>query len=261
MKTLLSLFDYSGTWSEPFYQGVWNVINWDIKLSELMDINDIDLVETALDLFEDVDGILAAVPCTDFSSSGAQYWKQKDMDGRTQAAMKLVNKVECLVDLFTPTDPDYEGTFFWSLENPVGRLGKLFPHFGKPYYFNPCDFAGHLNLSDSDHNELDRIRRKDGDNVTREEVQFIIDCEAYTKKTCLWGDFSRNLEKRPIEPVKACKQGSPLQIFGGKSEKTKEARSNTPLGFSRAFYMANDDYSIDFDPVIPGSIHTQLTLF
>ncbi len=77
MKTLLSLFDYSGTWSEPFAQGGWNVINWDIKLSELMDINHIDLVETALDLFEDVDGILAAAPCTDFAGCGAQYWPQR----------------------------------------------------------------------------------------------------------------------------------------------------------------------------------------
>lgn len=239
MKTLLSLFDYSGTWSEPFAMGGWNVITWDIKLCELMDIKNIDLVETALDLFEDVDGILAAVPCTDFASSGAQYWPQKDRDGRTKLAMELVDKVECLVDLFTPTDPDYEEGFFWSLENPVGRLGKLYPHFGKPFYFNPCDFAGYLNLSDSDHNELDRLRRKDGINMSREEVDFILNCEAYTKKTCLWGNFNRNIKKMPIEPVKACRQGSPLQVFGGSSDKTKEVRSISPLGFSRAFYYAN----------------------
>ncbi|HLW38893.1 MAG TPA: hypothetical protein VKX31_00785 [Brumimicrobium sp.] len=242
MKTLLSLFDYSGVWSEPFFNGGWNVIPWDIKLSELMDINNIDLAETALDLFEDVDGILAAVPCTEFANSGAQYWAQKDLDGRTQAAIQLVNKVECLVDLFTPTDLDYERGFFWSIENPVGRLGRLFPHFGKPYYFNPCDFAGYLNLSDSDHNELDRLRRKDGANISREEVEFILECEAYTKKTGLWGCFNRNLEKNPIEPVRACKQGSPLQFFGGNSDKTKEVRSNTPRGFAKAFYWANVDY-------------------
>lgn len=256
MKTLLSLFDYSGKWSYPFAKGGWDVIQWDIKLDEFMDINRIDLAETALDLFENVDGILAAVPCTDFSSSGAQYWPKKDRDGRTQAAIQLVDKVECLVNLFTPTDLDFEDTFFWSLENPVGRLGKLFPHFGKPYYFNPCDFAGHLNLSDSDHNELDRIRRKDGRNVTRAEVKFIVECEAYTKKTCLWGDFNKNLEKKPIEPVKACKQGSPMQFFGGKSDHTKELRSYTPSGFSEAFYKANA-----FTTYQPYPLEQQLTLF
>lgn len=244
MKTLLSLFDYSGAWSDPFYQGGWDVIQWDIKLSEFMDINNIDLAETALDLFEDVDGILAAVPCTDFASSGAQYWKNKDENGRTKEAIQLVEKVECLVDLFSPSDPDYEGGFFWAIENPVGRLGKLFPHYGTPYYFNPCDFAGYLNLSDSDHNELDRIRRKDGIGITKEEIQFIFECEAYTKKTCLWGEFNRNIKKNPIEPVKACKQGSPIQVFGGSSDATKEARSNTPRGFSLAFYSANCNYNI-----------------
>lgn len=242
MKTLLSVFDYSGQWSQPYEDAGWNVFRWDIKIDEFMDINNIDLAETALDLFEDVDGILAALPCTDFAGSGAQYWPQKDADGRTQKSIELFNRVECLVDLFTPTDPDYYdegGTFFWSLENPVGRLNKLFPYLEKPYYFNPCDFAGYLNLSDSDHNELDRIRRKDGENVTREEIEFVMKCEAYTKKTGLWGDFNRKLIKMPIEPVRVCKQGSPVQTFGGKSDQTKEARSYTPRGFSEAFFQAN----------------------
>jgi hypothetical protein len=39
MKTLLSLFDYSGTWSEPFAAAGWDVIQWDIKLDAFMDIN------------------------------------------------------------------------------------------------------------------------------------------------------------------------------------------------------------------------------
>lgn len=240
MKTLLSLFDYSGTWSEPYAAAGWNVFQWDIKLSELMDVNSIELAETALELFEDVDGILAAVPCTDFSVSGAQYWPEKDREGITKKSMELVYQVERLADLFTPTDPDYEGSFFWSMENPVGRMPKLFPHLEKPYYFNPCDFAGYLNLSDADHNELDRIRRKNGNNVTREEIQFVLECEAYTKKTGLWGDFNRQLKKKPVDPVRVCKQGSPMQVYGGKSDKTKELRSITPLGFSIAFYHANN---------------------
>lgn len=240
MKRLLSLFDYSGQWSQPYYEAGWDVYPWDIKLSELMDINSIDLAETAFDLFEDVDGILAAVPCTDFAVSGAQYWNKKDQDGRTAQSIEFVNQVERLADLFTPTDPDYEGSFFWVIENPVGRITKLFPHLGKPLYFNPCDFAGYLNLSNSDHNELDRIRRKDGNNVTREEIEFVLKCEAYTKKTGLWGDFNREIKKNPIEPVRVCKQGSPMQTYGGKSDKTKELRSFTPFGFSMAFFEANN---------------------
>jgi hypothetical protein len=50
-------------------------------------------------------------------------------------------------------------------------------------------------------------------------------------------------------------------VYGGKSDKTKEARSNTPLGFSRAFFLANNEYSINFDPVVPGPVNAQLSLF
>jgi len=205
-----------------------------------MDINLLEDCETVLDLFEDVDGVLAAVPCTDFANSGAQYWPKKDLSGQTAQSIEMVRQVQRLADLFTPTDPEYEGSFFWAMENPVGRLGRLFPELDKPYYFNPCDFAGYLVTSDADHNELDRIRRKDGENVCREEIDFVLRCEAYTKKTGLWGDFDRTLIKKPIEPVKVCKQGSPIQVYGGKSDKTKEARSNTPMGFSIAFFNANN---------------------
>jgi hypothetical protein len=243
MKTLLSLFDYSGTWSQPFEDAGWNVIRWDIKTEEFMDINFLEDCEMVLDMFEDVDGILAAVPCTDFAVSGAQYWPKKDENGTTQASIELVNQVLRLVDLFEPTDPDYYdegGTFFWAMENPVGRINKLFPWLDKPLYFNPCDFAGYLNLSESDLSELNRIRMKNGEDVSREEIEFVIKCEAYTKKTGLWGSFNRNLVNKPIEPVRVCKQGSPVQTFGGKSDKTKENRSVTPNGFSIAFFNANN---------------------
>jgi hypothetical protein len=52
------------------------------------------------------------------------------------------------------------------------------------------------------------------------------------------------LEKRPREPVfYTDKKGRRLSWLaaklGGKSERTKELRSKTPVGFSRAFAKAN----------------------
>src|SRR5690348_41864 len=108
MPTLLSLFDYSGEWSRPYYENGWEVIQWDIKLAEFMDVNNIETAEIALETFEEVDGILAAPPCTEFTVSCAQWWNMKDQDGRTAAAVQLVLQVLRLVDLFKPTDPDYE---------------------------------------------------------------------------------------------------------------------------------------------------------
>jgi len=247
MPTLLSLFDYSGNWSEPFAKAGWQVIQWDIKLSEFMDINLLDSAETALEEFENVDGIIAAVPCTDFTNSGAQYWQIKDEDGRTVKSLELVNQVRRLADLYRPTDEEYTEPFFWAIENPVGRLTKLVPGLGKPYYFNPYDFAGHTEPTAAELAELDRIRAKDGKDVTKEELELVLATNAYSKKTGLWGEFNRDLAKMPIAPVKCSAQGSYTQRYGGKSDKTKELRSNTPMGFAYAFYEANKDFCCYLD--------------
>jgi hypothetical protein len=100
---------------------------------------------------------------------------------------------------------------WWAIENPVGRLNQCVPELASfgPWYFDPCDFG-----------------------------------DAYTKRTGLWGTFTPPLpifvgRNAFVEPVKVCKQGSWLQRLGGKSEKTKELRSMTPLGFAYAFAEAN----------------------
>jgi len=90
---------------------------------------------------------------------------------------------------------------FWALENPVGRLRRF---YGEPtYIFNP-------------HNHGD----------------------PYTKKTLLWGQFNTP-QRHEVEPVRSNKQGSWLQSLGGKSDKTKMLRSQTPAGFARDFFEAN----------------------
>lgn len=94
---------------------------------------------------------------------------------------------------------------FWALENPVGTLHRW---IGKPrMYFNPCDYG-----------------------------------DAYTKKTCLWGEFIEP-KKNPVEPVYVIRGGkrySPIAAkTGGKSARTKHLRSVTPQGFAKAFYEAN----------------------
>lgn len=185
-KTILSLFDYSGNWSEPYTLNGYNVLRADIKLG-------IDILELGVDdLPDEIYGILAAPPCTDFAGSGAQYWKAKDADGRTEASLKLIDKVLELVEIYDPV--------FWALENPVGRLQKLRPQIGDPWYFQPCWFG-----------------------------------DAYTKKTGLWGKFNKDLPRNEVEPD----PNSWIMKLGGKSERTKELRSMTPKGFAQAFYEAN----------------------
>src|SRR5690606_11678440 len=90
---------------------------------------------------------------------------------------------------------------WWALENPVGRLNKLVPalaEFG-PWYFQPCDFG-----------------------------------DPYTKKTGLWGEFSRNLPRDPVKP----REGSKMHRLPPGPERAY-LRSVTPAGFARAFFEAN----------------------
>jgi len=240
MPTLLSLFDYSGNWSRPYAEAGWNVIQWDIKhecdkyskFSDIMDACAEFIYEHIFENYGTVEGVIAAPDCTHFANSGAQYWKIKDEDGRTAIAMEYVSQVLRIVDLCKP--------YFWVIENPVGRLSKLFPELGKPHYFNPCDYAGYYTNSDDEH-LIELMRQKPLGDVSKEELELIKKAGIYTKKTGLWGNFTIP-EIKYIEPIRTSKQGSWLQSLGGKSKKTKEERSNTPLGFSYAFYQANNTF-------------------
>jgi hypothetical protein len=95
---------------------------------------------------------------------------------------------------------------FWALENPVGRLSAYLGPAN--YIFDPYFFG-----------------------------------DAYTKKTCLWGDF--NIPRgRPIRPVFIRMSNgdrySPMHAkTGGGSERIRALRSITPSGFARAFFEAN----------------------
>lgn len=213
-KVILSLFDFTGTWPQPFLQAGYFLHQVDIK-------NGIDILtwdyKTALPADEfNVVGILAAPPCTDYSGSGAQYWKAKDLNGTTAASNLLMEKTLEIVDYYKPA--------FWAMENPVGRLRRMLRGEYKPG-------EPQINVPDS---------LKD---VVKDINHAFHPCDygdPYTKKTLLWGTFNNDLIKTEVEPIRSNKQGSWLQSLGGKSERTKELRSVTPPGFARAFFEANN---------------------
>jgi hypothetical protein len=234
MKEILSLFDHSGNWPAYFGDAGHNVMSLDIKHGEAHDAFKYGVEHFFEELgIEWVDGIIMAPPCTDFANSGAWVWPAKDADGRTEASVELIRQGLRSVEFWKPD--------FWVLENPVGRLPRLVPELGKPrLMFDPCDYAGWLEPSAEEIAALDALRARDGaGDFNAEEVALVRRLNAYTKRTCLWGDFELP-EKRRIEPVKVCAQGSWTQKLGGDRAATKEARSETPLGFARAFYAANE---------------------
>lgn len=122
-KTILSLFDLSGNWSNPYKENGYNVIQIDIELGK--DIFDIQLEE-----LPPIYGILAAPPCTDFSLSGSRFFAEKDSNGTTAESLKLVDK---MLEIIEYTQP-----YFWCVENPMSRIHKLRPELGKvQYQFDP----------------------------------------------------------------------------------------------------------------------------
>lgn len=124
MKTVLSLFDYTGNWSKPYRDAGYEVVQVDLQRGD----GDARLLKH---LGRPVHGILAAPPCTKFAVSGAR-WKRSEAE--MVEALSMVDVVARCVVLYRPK--------WWVFENPVGTLIRW---WGPPrVYFNPCDFGGYL---------------------------------------------------------------------------------------------------------------------
>lgn len=155
--------------------------------------NDVRLMKQLESVF-DIRGILAAPPCTHLAGSGARWWNEKG----DEALIEALSIVDACLRVVMVNKPDW-----WCLENPVGRLVH---YIGKPQmYFHPWEYAGWADNPES---------------------------EAYTKKTCLWGDFDIP-EKNPVDPISQKIWKMPP------SEDRSMLRSITPSGFARAFKEAN----------------------
>ena len=211
-KTILSLFDRTGTWSQPYVEAGYDVIRVD-KQIEGIDIHDfcVEVIAEELGFPPFVHGIMAAVPCTEFAVSGALHFKKKDADGRTALALDLLMKTMATVEYYTVTDQDviddgFPGLQWWVFENPINRIGTLVPwvkDYGK-FYFDPTEYG-----------------------------------DPYNKKTELFGEFNREgLEALKLDvPVKAIPNY--IRDMKGKGLERQNARAETPPGFCKAWFQAN----------------------
>lgn len=200
---VLSLFDYSGIWSKPYLDNGHWVVQVDIKLgSDIFDIDDAWIEGKKFDI------ILAAPPCTHFALTGRSWFKQKDADGRTEADLRLVDKMIHTIEVAQRVNPH----LVYAIEQPMTRLHNLRPWFKVQhvYRFHPHEFAGWL----------------EGDDRVK---------ESYRKQTWLFGSF-RDPIKNEVEAV----LGSYMHYrWGGSNRQRQEERSRTPYGFALAFYHSN----------------------
>jgi hypothetical protein len=139
-KTLISLFDRSGVWSNPYRRAGWEVLTFDLANGPDEDV--FSVLDRVIKLYiEDpepnVDGLIAAPPCTDFSGSGARWWEGKENQPANYEhhyGWEFDNTIDLSVGLVLATMAiiEYTRPRFWCLENPVGRLNRLVPEL-QPY--------------------------------------------------------------------------------------------------------------------------------
>ena len=116
-KTILSLCDYSGSWSQPYLDAGYEVVRIDLQHGQ-----DVRLLEYP----GKVHGILAAPPCRVFCRPGARLWEEWG-DKELLDGLSIVDACLRIVAVCQPK--------WWALENPPGRLHR---YLGPPQYdFHP----------------------------------------------------------------------------------------------------------------------------
>jgi len=118
--TILDLCGGTGSWSHPYLKADYKVINVTLPEYDIRYFNPPPRVY----------GILAAPPCTEFSSSGARWWKTKP----PEKLYRAIQVWKACVKVIESCQSN-----FWCLENPVGKLIHL---MGKPaMYFHPYEYG------------------------------------------------------------------------------------------------------------------------
>lgn len=210
-RVILSLFDVTGEWAQPWIDAGYDVRAIDLKRDDV-DIMDIDygwMRDMGFLEGPGLWGILAACPCTDFTGTGARDWTPgaerpsveggKDFIGKTHSSVDLVEQTLAIIDFMKPR--------FWALENPVGRIKDITGVPEPRLSFNPNNYG-----------------------------------DPYTKKTQIYGNFNADLPTANVDPRKENGgMGSKMHSLGSKDELDGGLRSVTPEGFAYAFFMANND--------------------
>ena len=226
---IISLFDSTGEWSQPFRDAGYSVAQIDLALKgggfgwemDIMDVTPQWLMEES-GLLEDngVWGIMAACPCTALSKVGAKHRKTLH-DVRTPESIEHFKRVfgeraaaeydtmldysramvEHTLGLIEFIKPDG----FWAIENPVGRMKTVTSIPVQALQFEPHNYG-----------------------------------DPFTKRTQIFGNFNPNLPMANVNPT----GGSWVEKFSGtqggdvkKGGKPVATRSDTFEGFAHAFYM------------------------
>ena len=219
-KVIISLFDRTGEWARPWAEAGYTVLRYDVQedgavndkgepihmgeffQGSVEDVNWEEVRDFIYDNGQEVYGIIAGVPCTHFSRAGNKFWPEKDADGRTAGTNKEGPREGLNLLQTTMMLIEEFKPPIWAIENPMGRIQTLGSLPDPALRFQPANFG-----------------------------------DPYDKETYLWGNMNTNLPLAPVVPVDGSKMHSD---YGGKSLATKNARAETPKGFAKSFFIANN---------------------
>ena len=196
-KIILDLCGGTGSWSRPYKEA-----GYDVRLITLPDY-DVLTYEPP----DNVYGILAAPPCTEFSLRKCMY-------GRFNFEKGMITVKACLDIIWNCR---YKNKLkFWAMENPVGFL--------RQFLGIPCFTFYQWQFGDLG------IKRTDIWGYFKKPIPTV----KVKPANCMYMGKDRMRKKRYIIVAKECKPDwykGKLDIHG--------IRAITPERFARAFYMAN----------------------
>lgn len=199
-KIILDLCGGTGSWSKPYKDA-----GYDVRVITLPQYN----IHHYIDLVPDnVYGILAAPPCTQFSFAKSTG-EPRDLESGMKVVRACLDIIwKCQYELKSPLAKETP-LKFWALENPYGLLRRFLGH--PVMTFNPWMWG-----------------------------------DMYQKKTCLWGFFNKPVpvihEYKSTKFDKLYMRDLPVLPEGYMSpieNKRQSMRAMTPAGFAQAFYKAN----------------------
>ena len=200
---ILSLCDYSGSWSKPYLDAGYEVVMVDVAHQEGVHQVSNRLWKIGADLTKWRNpfrpwAVLAAPPCTCFCRPGARHWFKMDFTRQTDGDVAIFRACWSICQ---------SALGWWALENPPGRHRECMPEIPeKSWQFQPWEYG-----------------------------------DPWAKQTYIWGSARKPIVMAPVEPQKTVRtpNGRTQGRIARMSSSHKREREKTPEGFARAFFEAN----------------------
>ena len=207
-KIILDLCGGTGSWSAPYKEAGYEVIN--------VTLPDYDVRTFAPP--QDVYGILAAPPCTMFSFARTNAKKPRDLKEGMETIVACLKIIWDCMYRIKSDQQKFPALKFWALENPYFAMTRWF--LGEPaYIFNPFEFG---------HNYQKKTAVWGHFNFPKKNpIEMTPEAKAKAKT---------NSQPFPKFDYMSSKSIAP-EWFGKLDRQAR--RAITPRGFAEAFYKAN----------------------